>query len=306
MDYRVAEYLIAVTRDGSLRAAADRLGVTQPSLTKAIRRLEDELGVRLFDRTARGMTLTIYGETMLRHARAIHASIREAHEEVAALKQGIGGRVRVGAGPSWQRSVLPAAVETFREDWPSVKLEIVGGMDDQLKARLRSGELDIVLAAMAAPTPAEPDLLGRVLIEDEYGVVARAAHPLASATAPIPLSALVGRMWILPGRHSMMVMRLAAIFQAHGLPVPDAIVETDINPLKMRLMLEGDYLSFHALGQLRESKPGPIVPLCVSDARWRRAAGIMMRRGVAPNLAVNAMIGAIEKACERSQPPALS
>lgn len=306
MDYRVAEYLIAVSRHGSLRAAANRLGVTQPSLTKAMRRLEDELGVRLFDRTARGVRLTVYGETMLRHARAIKASVHEAHEEVAALKKGIGGRVRIGAGPSWQRSVLPAAVDAFRRDWPRVNLEIGGGMDDQLKARLRAGDLDLVLAAMPAPTPVEPDLMGRALIEDEYGVIARAANPLAMAEGPVPLSALVGHTWILPGPRSMMVLRLAAIFQAHGLPPPDAIIETDINPLKMRLMLEGDYLSFHALGQLRESEPGAIVPLHVPEARWRRAAGIMMRRGVVPNPAAKAMIGAIEKACETSQLTALS
>lgn len=306
MDYKVAQYLVAAAREGSLRAAADTLGVTQPALTKAMRRLEDELGVRLFDRTARGVRLTVYGETMLRHARAIIANVREAHDEVAALKQGIGGRVRVGAGPSWQRSVLPAAIAAFRTGWPNVHLEIVGGMDDQLKARLRAGDLDIVLAAMAAPSPLEPDLMGHALIEDDYGVVARAAHPLASGASPIPLSALVGHAWILPGRRSMMVQRLAAIFQSHGLPVPDAIVETDINALKMKLMLEGDYLSFHALGQLRESHPGPIQPLSVPDARWRRAAGIMMRRGVVPNPAAKAMIDAIEGACvgDLARPPA--
>jgi len=202
MDYRVAEYLIAVAREGSLRAAADRLGLTQPTLTKAMRRLEDELGAPLFHRTARGVTLTIYGEAVLRHARAIKASVKEAREEVAALKQGLGGRVRIGAGPSWQRSVLPEAVEAFRQDWPRVHLEIVGGMDDQLKTRLRAGELDMVLAAMSGPVPVEPDLTGRALIDDEYGIIAGASHPLALRAGPIPLSALAGQTWILPGGSS--------------------------------------------------------------------------------------------------------
>lgn len=300
MDDRVADYLITVAREGSLRAAAERLGVTQPSLTKAMRRLEDEVGAKLLDRTARGVTLTVYGETVLRHAHAITASVREAHEEVAALKQGLGGRVRIGAGPSWQRSVLPEAIKAFREDWPRVHLEIAGGMDDQLKARLRAGELDLVLAAMPAPAPVEPDLMGRALIDDEYGIIARAAHPLAGNPGPIALSELLGQPWILPSRRSMLVLRLAAIFQANGLPPPEPIVESDINPLKLRLMQEADYLSFHALGQLRESAPGAIVPLSVPEARWRRAAGIMMRRGVAQNPAARAMIGAIERACQNA------
>lgn len=301
MDYRVAEYLIEVAERGSLRAAADRLGITQPTLTKAIRRLEDEVSAPLFTRTSRGVTLTVYGEAVLRHARAIEVSVREAHEEVAALKQGLGGRVRIGAGPSWQRSVLPEAVEAFRAEWPRVHLEIVGAMDDQLKARLRAGNLDIVLAAMSGPVPVEPDLTGRALIDDEYGIIASAGHPLALMPGPIALSTLVDRQWILPSRSSMMVLRLAAIFQAHGLPVPDAIIETDIAQLKMRLMARSDYLSFHALNQLKESNPGPIVPLAVPEARWRRSAGIMMRRGVSPNPAATAMIAAIEAVCARAE-----
>ncbi len=301
MDYRVAEYLIAIDLSGSLRAAADRLGVTQPTLTKAVRRLEDEVGAPLFTRTARGVTLTVFGEAVLRHARAIKASVKEAHEEVAALKQGLGGRVRIGAGPSWQRSVLPEAIEAFQQDWPRVHLEIAGGMDDQLKARLRAGELDIVLAAMSGPIPVEPDLTGRALIDDVYGIIAGASHPLAQLKGPIALSVLVGQTWILPGRGSLMVLRLAAIFQAHGLPAPDAIIETDIAQLKMRLMAKADYLSFHALNQLKESNPGPIVPLAVPDARWRRSAGIMMRRGVSPNPAATAMIAAIEDVCAKAE-----
>ena len=176
MDKRAAEFLIVVARSESLRAAADTLGVSQPTLTKAMRRLEDEIGAPVLHRTSRGVSLTVYGEAVLRHAHAIQASVLEAQEEVAALKQGLGGRVRIGAGPSWQRSVLPEAVEMFRQEWPRVRLEVFGGMDDRLKALLRAGELDIVLAAMPGPVPVEPDLVGDALIEDEYGIIARTTH----------------------------------------------------------------------------------------------------------------------------------
>ncbi|MCF3936684.1 LysR family transcriptional regulator [Acuticoccus sp. M5D2P5] len=301
MDDRIADYLVAIEEFGSFRAAADRLGVSQPALTKAVRRLEDEVGAALFDRRPRGVTLTVYGRVLLRHARLVRASQREARDEVAALKQGLLGRVKVGAGPSWQRSVLPEAIAAFREDWPLVHLEIFGGMDDQLKARLRAGELDLVLAAMPAPTPVEPDFAGRPLIDDEYGIIARAGHPLAD-TGPIELATLLAYPWILAGRGAQLVLRLAAIFQAHGLPPPDAIIETDISALKISLMEGGDYLSFHAIGQLRESEPGMIVPLDVPAARWRRSAGLIMRRGAAPNPAAEALIAEIERICRDADP----
>lgn len=299
MDQRAAEFLIVVARSESLRVAADILGVSQPTLTKAMRRLEDEIGASVLHRTSRGVSLTVYGEAVLRHAHAIQASVSEAREEVAALKQGLGGRVRIGAGPSWQRSVLPEAMEMFRQEWPRVRLEVFGGMDDRLKTLLRAGELDIVLAAMPGPAPLEPDLTGEALIEDEYGIIARDSHPLACARGPVPLSACVGQNWVLPGRGSMLVLRLGAIFQAHGLAAPDPIIETDLASLRMRLMHRSDYLSFHALSQLRESDPGPIVPINVPDARWRRSAGIMMRRSVAPTPAAAAMIDAIKTCCSR-------
>ncbi|WP_108662825.1 LysR family transcriptional regulator [Acuticoccus kandeliae] len=303
MEDRLADYLVAIEECGSFRAAADRLGISQPALTKAVHRLEDEVGAALFDRRSRGVTFTVYGRVILRHALTVRASVRETLEEIAALKQGLLGRVRVGAGPSWQRSVLPSAIATFREDWPLVHLELFGGMDDQLKARLRAGELDFVLAAMAAPTPIEPDLTGRPLIDDEYRIIARANHPLTRRAGPIALAETLDFPWILPGRASHMVLRLEAIFQAHGLPAPDAIIETDIAALKLTLMQHADYLSFHAVGQLRETDPGPIVALDAPEARWRRTAGIIMRRGTAPNPAAEALIAEIERICRGDPAP---
>jgi len=98
VDLRAIEYFAAVAEGGTVRGAAARLGISQPALTEAIRRLEDEVGVVLFDRQARGVTLTAYGRTLLRHARNLQASLKEAREEIAALRAGIAGRVRARRG----------------------------------------------------------------------------------------------------------------------------------------------------------------------------------------------------------------
>ena len=109
MELRTVDYFLAAAEQGSLRGAAQRLGVTQPALTKAIRRLEDEAGVVLFDRKARGVSLTVYGEAMLRHARNLRASLRDAQEEIAGLRSGIcrarpyRASGRPGSGPFCRR-----------------------------------------------------------------------------------------------------------------------------------------------------------------------------------------------------------
>lgn len=296
MELRALGYFLAVSELGSLRAAAKRVGVTQPALTKAIHRLEDEAGVKLIERSARGVRLTGFGEVMLRHSRTFTAALREAQEEIAALRDGSAGQVRIGAGPSWERAILPEAIARFCRARPSVRLQVTGGTDDALKTQLRQGSLDFVLAATADSPGLDPDLDWRSLITDEYRVIAASSHPLRGR-AGLRLADLASFPWVLPSRQSHMVERLHVMFRTAGLKPPDPAIETDIVPLKLQLMRDGAYLSFHAAGHLSELNAGFVQPLDVAGASWRRAAGIILRRGAAPGVAAQALIAEIEACC---------
>jgi DNA-binding transcriptional LysR family regulator len=221
VDIRAVDYMLAVAEHGSLRAAAQAVGVTQPALTKAIRRIEDEAGAPLFHRTARGVHPTVYGEAMLRHARNLRVSLRSATVEIAALKAGTAGVVRIGAGPSWERAILPEAIAAFRAHRPDVRILVLGGTDDFLKLRLRDGLLDLVLAATPDAPALDPDLEWQPLMTDEYCVIAARSHPLRRRHG-IALEDLLPYPWILPGAHSLMVERLRIIFRAHALPAPES------------------------------------------------------------------------------------
>jgi DNA-binding transcriptional LysR family regulator len=292
MEIRAVDYLLAVAEYGSLRGAAQAIGITQPALTKAVRRIEDETGARLFDRTARGVRPTVYGEAMLRHARNLRASLRAAKVEVAALKAGAAGVVRIGAGPSWERAILPEAIATFRARWPDVRIHVVGGIDDVLKLGLREGTLDLVLAATPDAPALDPDLEWLSLMTAQYCVIAAHTHPLRHRRG-IGLGELLGYPWILPGAHSLMVERLRIMFRANALPAPEPAIETDIVALRHQLLASGPYLGFTAAGLLPELADDAIVRLDVPDAVWRRSAGIITRRGMAPNPAAAALIATI-------------
>jgi DNA-binding transcriptional LysR family regulator len=298
MDLRALEYFFAVAEVRTLRGAAARLGISQPALTKAIRRLEDEVGTVLLDRQARGVTLTVYGRTLLRHARNIQASLKEARDEIAALRAGIAGRIRIGAGPSWERAVLPQAITRFTARQPEVQIHVLGGADHALKAQLRAGELDFVLAATPDAPQLEPDLDWRPLMADDYRVIAATSHPLQARKDPALLD-LLDYPWILPSAATQMGERLRVIFRAHGLPPPEPVIETDIVTLKLELMRDSRYLSFHAAGHLREIDPGRFRPLEVRGATWRRVAGIITRRRGESHPAASALIDIIETICER-------
>src|SRR5689334_10300806 len=89
---------LAVARTGNLSAAARELSLSQPALTKSVRKLEEIVGVPLFERRARGMTLTGSGTALLAHARRIEAQCRFADAEIGAIARGEAGSIRIGAG----------------------------------------------------------------------------------------------------------------------------------------------------------------------------------------------------------------
>ncbi|MCB2053953.1 MAG: LysR family transcriptional regulator [Geminicoccaceae bacterium] len=305
MELRTIDYFLAVSDHGSLRAAARHLGLTQPALTKAIRRLEDEFGLPLFDRRARGVTLTVYGESFRRNARALRASMVEAQAELEALRRGTAGLVRLGAGPSWLTRIVPLALRIFRERFPKVQLRVTGGHDDTLKAALRAGNLDLVVAALPDGS-GEPDLERIPLMVDEYRIIADRSHPLHRKALVRPPE-LLDFPWILANPTTHMVQRLKVFFAGHGLPPPQATIETDMPSLKLSLMQGGPYLSFHALENLRSLGADTIEPLLVEGAGWQRKAGIMTRHGAEPNPAAQALIGIVEEVCAReTDPPAVA
>ena len=127
MELRSVHYFQVICEEGSFRAAADKLGVAQPTLSKAIGRLEDETGALLFDRSRRGVSLTVYGRSFLRHAKAVAASTADVRNEIEALRRGTTGTVSVGVGPSWITQGLAEAIRRLRAEHPGVHLKILRG-----------------------------------------------------------------------------------------------------------------------------------------------------------------------------------
>jgi DNA-binding transcriptional LysR family regulator len=307
VELRNVDYFLTVVSEGSIRAAARRLGLTQPALTKAVQRLEDEAGVALFDRQARGVTLTNYGEVFLRHARALKASMVEASSEIDALKRGAAGLVRIGAGPSWLVRTIPEAIRRFQKERPRAQVQISGGLDDALKAALRAGELDLVLAALP-DRRTESDLDREPLAVDDYRVIADIGHPLHREARP-GLADFLAFPWILPRSQTFMVSRLDALFRANGLPTPQPAIETDVVTTKLELMRGTEFLSFHAIGHLRELGVEHIQPLPVGEPGWTREAGLIWRRDIDRPPLVEALAGIIrelskERAGTKEEAPA--
>jgi DNA-binding transcriptional LysR family regulator len=277
MDLRQLDYFRRVAQRRNISLAAAELNITQPSLTKSIKLLEKELGVRLFDRLARGVELTDYGQAFLRHAEAIRVQIGDATSEIAALRSGNHGTVSVGAGPAWLRRHLPLAVAQTVSRHPRVRIRVGGGFDEELFRALRRGDYDFVVAEL----PQAEDRRGlevRPLAADDLGVCCRAGHPLARRRRIAPQD-LLHYPWVLLPRTTRAQRRLTALFAAQDLTPPQNVVETSSHAFLLNMLRGSDALSFTASRTVDIEEGAGLVMLNVPQLRSRREAGIVLRRG---------------------------
>jgi LysR family transcriptional regulator of gallate degradation len=291
MDLSQIRYFNAVARYGSFSAAAKALGVTQPGLTKAIRRLETSLDCALFVRLPRGVALTQQGQALLRHASRLDVQLQDARNEVRAVAGGAVGELRIGAGPSWLGRALPRIVAELSVKYPGLSFHVVGGYNGMLMEALRSGDLDLVVSALPDQSP--EGLQAIPLTTDTISVVARRSHPLRTKRRPQPSSTL-DYPWVLPGRDVLLRSRLEALFRVTGLQPPPAKIESDSISFIAAVLRDSNMLSFATSRVLSREMDG-IVSLLIPALTMTRSAGILFRSGAGNTPATRAFIEAIKK-----------
>ena len=295
MDIRQLDYFLAIAERGSITGAAAFLNVTQPTLTKSLRLLEQEFGVLLFERQPRGMALTVFGQSLMKHARAVRVQFADAAEELESLREGADGQVLIGAGPAWLRRQLPLAVARTLRDRPRLKVRIFGGFDEALTRSLRHGDLDFVVAELPL-LEAETDLELEPLTTDLLGVVCREDHPL-SRRSRVDLKTLLGYPWALPANNPRARRRLESVFLSHDIKPPVPTVETESMAFMFALLRESDTLTYTTASTVRSPDGRGLMSLHVPALRGERSAGIMRRRGswIAP--AAQAVIDELRNIC---------
>ena len=177
MDMRHLRCFVAVAEELHFGRAAQRLHLTQPPVSLAIKELEEELGVRLLDRTSRRIALTPAGEMALQDARSVLASADLMRRRAREAASGLMGSLTIGFISLPALSFLPPLLRRFSEDNPRVKLSLLEGTTDQMLHEVESGRVDVGLV-FQTPDLAEP--LQSCLVQQEPLVVALPeTHPLA-------------------------------------------------------------------------------------------------------------------------------
>ncbi len=214
------QHLVAIVEHRSLRAAARRLDLPQPALTRSIRALEKELGGALFLRETTGMVLTPMGRRFHVRASAIIHEARRARDEIGQHNGDDEGTVVAALSIMPHVGMLPHALKTFQQRYPKVLLQLVEGLFPDVESALREGAIDFYLGAAPRGAPA-PGLHMQVLFENTRAVVCRKGHPLASARS---LKALAKGDWAITAVDYNAEDDIARLFESHGLAAPRVLL----------------------------------------------------------------------------------
>lgn len=183
MELRVLKYFLMVAREENITKAAQLLHVTQPTLSRQIAQLEDELGVKLFQRSNHNIILTDDGMLLKRRAQEIVTLAEKAKREFAHNEQ-LSGTISIGSGELKSMQFLAEAIVSFRGEYPGVNFEIYSGNSDSIKERIERGLLDLGL--LVEPVDIGKYNFIRTDVKEEWGVLVPQNSALAEKECVTP------------------------------------------------------------------------------------------------------------------------
>lgn len=273
---RDMEYFAAIAEHGQVQRAAAALGLSQPALSKSLRRLEETMKAKLLKRTPKGVELTAVGSALLSQVRRLRLTLDEISRETADLSEGRAGYLRVGTGPDLAMHLMPAACAALLKDAARVTLKVTVGTADVLLPALSRGELDLLVTA--SPLIGHDDLVLERLIDEDYVVYASANHRLARKKR-VTLADLAQERWMLALTSGSLQQELHRAFAANGLPPPKVTVETNSVPFRLHLLPSTDLLTFLPKRAFHERTAGArLAALHVNGLSYRRTIAVCHRK----------------------------
>lgn len=274
MDRNLRAFL-AVARTGNLTAAADRIGLTQPALTKTIRRVELDFGAKLFERTTRGMFLTPAGKLLLERAERIELHYQQGKEEIQLIETGVLEEFRIAAGVAYHIAIAPDLVKRLSLEFPKTRFTLQFQVAGHAMPRLMSGEIDLVLGALDHVPLEGLETLPLLHVEMTVYVCAESALGKAERATP---QMLAGKRWVVYQRDPVMLSRMNSYAAEHRMPEPEIVMEIDSLLASFRAVRGTDYVT-SATSVVRDAaEEEGLKMLDLDQAIWYFDSGATYRR----------------------------
>jgi len=256
--------LSAVVRWGSMAKAATHLAMSQPSVSEAMRNLEDALGVRLLDRSHRGIEPTIYATALLKRADVVFDELKQGIRDIEFLANPAMGDVTIGCPESLAAGFVPAVIGRLSRQYPNVTVHVVSAQPGEQEFReLRERSVDLLLGRLFKPVTVD-DVAVDQLCRDAFFVVAGAGTAWGKRRK-IALTELMSEPWILFPEDSLSGAYIEAGFRAQGLSLPQHRLTSFSMQLRFHLLASGPFITVLHESVLRfNAKPWSLKPLATS------------------------------------------
>ncbi len=248
--FRVRDLYILTTviKTGGMAKAARQLAMTQPSVSAAIANLEHMLGVRLLDRSPRGIEPTIYADAMLKRSSAVFDELKQSVRDVQSLADPATGELRIGCTESINATVLPRFIEAFAKRYPRVVVHVHDVppplIDDP---GLRERKFDLVVARRRPHSPNDQTIADLNLenLFDDPLIIAAGIRSRWARRRKVDLAELIEEPWILPPSNSWNYACLAEACRAQGLDMPSIRLSSFSMHLANHFVADGSFLTAH-------------------------------------------------------------
>jgi DNA-binding transcriptional LysR family regulator len=274
MDLAELQVFVTVAAERSFSRAAARLHRTQPAVSQAIRRLEDELGERLFDRSAKDGKLTEAGRVLLDYAQRLMRLAEEADLAVRELRDLRRGRVLVGANEAAVHALLPV-VQRFRERHPGVQVDVRRIPSRQIGVEVLQRSLDFGVLSFAPP---EPGLASVVIGDDELVMLVAPGHPLA-ARREVTIAEFGRQTVIAHNEASPARERVLRLFEQRHAPLNIQIALPSLDGIKRAVEMGLGVALLPRRCALAEISRGTLVAVRVAQVRLPRHMRLVYRQG---------------------------
>jgi DNA-binding transcriptional LysR family regulator len=241
MQMRDIEYFSVVAERGNVGRAAEALGLSQPALSKSLRRLEKSVGAKLVKRTPKGVDLTAVGAALYSQSRRLRLSLDDVMHEIEDLSQARTGHVRIGTVAGIAEDVVSAASVALLKQAPNATLAVTVSSADALLLSLRDGQLDLTVAS-TSPAPSE-GLARERLFDDEFVVYASAGHRLARQKR-VALSDLTQELWASGSHAAVSWQELCRAFEGRGFSSPRVALECSSTSVRLHAIASSNLLGF--------------------------------------------------------------
>lgn len=277
MEIRQLRHFLALLDTNSYWRAAELSHVTPQALSKSIRRFEESLGVRLFDRDSRSVRPTVFAERIAPYARNIDAEARSLRRDLDEMLGTGTNQLTVGVGAAAAMQIAAEAILAVRRWNPKLSVSVLEGTFETLMPQLGSGRLDVFVSIMTTDK-IEPMIGHQIVSLERYGVFGRSAHPLANRAA-VPLAELRDHPWIVGADEDYASAQVRASFEARGLTSPKPQYRTDSVAFAVSLAQQSDALFLLPYETVRrEVCAGHLAPIDVDAEPWERPTAVFFRK----------------------------